>query len=314
MSISVLIPAYDAAATLARALDSIAAQDAPVLEIIVVDDGSADATAAVASGHGAPGLRLIRHERNKGSSAALNSGIAAALGDWIAFLDADDEWLPGKLTAQHAALRALPSADICATAFETVDAEGRLLFRYGEEVFPEPPALFWKRLLRESAIAKPSVLARRSALEAAGPFDTALPVGEDQDMWLRLAARAPVAYVHGLYTRVHAGAGSLTRIAAPYRERDLLLPMIERHLEQLWGRLDEAEARAIRAERRARAGRNLCDSCRGDWAQWRAGVSLLLQAARDGHAPLESFAKASNTAPLVQCVKARYRMDKARSH
>ena len=103
MPVSVPIPAYNASATLARALDSVAAQRIEGLDVVVVDDGSTDATAAIAAAHPlAPGV--IRHEANRGSSAALATALAAARFDRVAFLDADDEWLPGKLAAQLPAL------------------------------------------------------------------------------------------------------------------------------------------------------------------------------------------------------------------
>jgi len=301
MIVSVIIPAYNAETTLARALGSVQAQDFRFHEVIVVDDGSTDETAAVAERSVLDGLRLVRHAGNRGSSAALNTGIAAASGDWIAFLDADDEWLPGKMSAQLRALEQQPDAALCATGFETVDASGAVMYRYGLEPFPEAPAVFWKRLLRDSAVAKPSVLARRDALVDAGPFDESLTLGEDQDMWLRIAARHPVAYVHEVLLRVHTGAPSLTR-GDPLRERDQLLPMIERHLLALWGRLDEPEARAIRAERWARTGQNLA-SAEADWTVWAAGARLLANAARAGHKPTETLAVILATSPAARWLK-----------
>ena len=97
-SISVVIPAYNSAAQLARALDSVLAQTRPAEEILVVDDGSTDATAEVARSYG-DAVRLIA-QANAGAAAARNAGIRAARGTWIAFLDADDEWLPDRLALQ----------------------------------------------------------------------------------------------------------------------------------------------------------------------------------------------------------------------
>lgn len=305
MIVSVVIPAYNADATLARALASVRAQGYAFHESIVVDDGSSDETARVAEGFGLEGLRLVRHAGNRGSSAALNTGIAAASGDWIAFLDADDEWLPGKMAAQQRILEQQPGSALCATGFETVDAAGKAVFCYGLEPFPEAPDAFWKRLLRDSAIAKPSVLARRSALIEAGPFDESLTLGEDQDMWLRIAAHHPVAYVHEVLLRVHAGAPSLTR-GNPLRERDQLLPMMERHLLALWGRLDEQEARGIRAERWARTGQNLAGA-EGDWTVWAAGARLLVNAALAGHRPAETLSTILATSPAARWLKQQVR-------
>ncbi|MBU1395449.1 MAG: glycosyltransferase family 2 protein, partial [Gammaproteobacteria bacterium] len=91
---SVVIPAFNAAATLARAVESVRAQSWPAHEIIVVDDGSADATAEIAAGF--DGVRLIR-QKNSGVSVARNAGAAAASGDWLAFLDADDWYAPDRI-------------------------------------------------------------------------------------------------------------------------------------------------------------------------------------------------------------------------
>ena len=91
LPVTVVIPAYDRAELLPRALASVAAQTAAPAEILVIDDGSADDTAAVAERLGA---RVLRHERNRGVSAARNTALDAAGGEWVAFLDTDDEWLP----------------------------------------------------------------------------------------------------------------------------------------------------------------------------------------------------------------------------
>ncbi len=98
MRISVVIPAYNAGRYIGRAIDSVLAQTRPAEEIIVVDDGSTDNTAEIAGAYG-DRIRFIRQE-NAGASVARNTGIAAATGNWIAFLDADDEWLPEKLRLQ----------------------------------------------------------------------------------------------------------------------------------------------------------------------------------------------------------------------
>ena len=101
-TVSVVIPCYNGAAFLREALDSVLAQTRPPLEVIVVDDGSTDDSAAIAESYGPP-VRVIRQE-NQGESVARNRGIDEARGDWIAFLDADDVWKPEKLARQLAAV------------------------------------------------------------------------------------------------------------------------------------------------------------------------------------------------------------------
>lgn len=106
MSISVVIPAYNAAGTLQETLDSIAAQSTPVDEVIVVDDGSSDATAQIAGQH--PLRPRVLPAQHRGAAAALNAGIQATHGSYLAFLDADDLWLPEKTRLQQAILDANP--------------------------------------------------------------------------------------------------------------------------------------------------------------------------------------------------------------
>ena len=120
--VTVLIPAYNAAATIQRAVDSVLAQTYHDFEIVIVDDGSRDATAEIIAAYDSPAIRLLRLARNQGESGAMNEGIAVAKGELIAFLDADDEWLPTKLAKQVQALQANPNAVMVTCACRYYDA------------------------------------------------------------------------------------------------------------------------------------------------------------------------------------------------
>ena len=122
---SVIIPAFNAATTLARAIDSVRAQSWPVHEIIVVDDGSSDDTADVARRFG-DAVRLIR-QRNSGVSVARNAGAAAATGDWLAFLDADDWYAPDRIKLHAAWIEEDATLDCLTGDYEYHDADGTLL-------------------------------------------------------------------------------------------------------------------------------------------------------------------------------------------
>lgn len=122
---SVVIPAYNAAATLARAIESVLGQSWPAHEIIVVDDGSRDATAEIALGYGAP-VRLVR-QANQGVSVARNAGAAAATGDWLAFLDADDWYAPDRLRLHAEWIAEDAGLDFLTGDYEYRDVEGKLL-------------------------------------------------------------------------------------------------------------------------------------------------------------------------------------------
>lgn len=180
--ISVIIPAWQAAATIAETLASVAAQTRPADEVIVVDDGSTDGTAAVASA-ALPSARIIRRP-NGGVAAALNTGLAAAQGRLLALLDADDLWLPGKLAAQEAALAGAPAlagvgghmeSFFCANMPPGARAAVRL------PAGPEPSLLYGALLLR------------RDAYDAVGPHDEALRAGQFID-WMHRARLAGLAF------------------------------------------------------------------------------------------------------------------------
>lgn len=172
--ISVVIPAYNAAGLLPAALESVFNQTVRPHEVIVVDDGSRDATAEVAGRF--PAVTVIRQE-NGGPGAARNRGIHAATGEWIALLDADDTWLPERLERQ------LPYTQDPAVAL----IQGRGDTRAARAA---PDCIDFERLWQGNCITTTTVLLRRSAVMEAGLFseDRALIGVEDYHLWLRLAA------------------------------------------------------------------------------------------------------------------------------
>jgi glycosyltransferase involved in cell wall biosynthesis len=189
-SVSVIVPCYNAEHYLENALDSIRSQACPDLEIIVVDDGSTDDTAGVLRKLNGTDLQVLRQD-NTGPAAARNLGISAARGKWIAFLDADDYWLPSKLNLQLESLARKPDAAFCYSSGIYIGPPNTRRIqkphRSGEDVF-------WS-LLWGSQLLMGSVIVRRECFAQAGSFDTQLRTGEDWDMWLRLAARWTSCYV-----------------------------------------------------------------------------------------------------------------------
>jgi glycosyltransferase involved in cell wall biosynthesis len=295
--ITALIPAYDAAATIERALASVFAQNYPALEIIVVDDGSTDDTASIARRYEGRGVRLIALERNLGVCGATNAGLRAARGEYVAFLDADDEWLPGKLEKQLAQIAAHPTMSFSSCAGHLMSPAGEILELYDTELPPYAPDDVWRGLLAESLVNKSGVLARRASLIEAGEFDEALVIAEDQDMWIRLALVGEVGFLTEQLIRRHDTPGSLMKRHVT-READYLLPMIERHLHRLRDRLDPGELRRIRGRRCAKIGRNLCAN--GYYAR---GAALVLRAAMLREQPLANLAFVISAAPPLQRLK-----------
>ena len=188
--VSVVIPTFDRKSVLPRALHSVLAQTVPATEIIVVDDGSTDGTAQCVQEEFSQ-VRLLTQE-NLGVSAARNRGIEASTGDWIGFLDSDDEWTPEKLERQLADLVDLPDIRVCHT--------DEVWIRHHRRVNPRRKhAKFGGRIFRYClplcAMSPSSILIHRSVLDDVGLFDEEFPACEDYDLWLRICARYPVHYL-----------------------------------------------------------------------------------------------------------------------
>ncbi len=183
--VSVIIPTYNRAALVQEAVASVLAQTWREFELIVVDDGSTDDTPEALAPY-ASRIRLLRRESRGGVSAARNAGMAAARGEWLAFLDSDDLWLPEKLARQMAYLAAHPEQLWCQTEETWVRRGVRL---------KQPPThrkiggrIFFQSL--ERCMVSPSaVILHRRLLEEHGGFDENLPAAEDYDLWLRLSWR-----------------------------------------------------------------------------------------------------------------------------
>jgi glycosyltransferase involved in cell wall biosynthesis len=194
-TVSVIIPSYNRCQSLPRALDSVLAQTRPAEEIIVVDDGSDDGTAAMLA-RDYPDLTCLVQD-NRGVSAARNAGIRAARGDWIALLDSDDEWLPQKLERQLQALQQARRSDSAAPLLVHCD---EIWIRKGRRVNPmdkhaKAGGWIFERCLPLCAISPSAVLMARELLTDVGEFDEDLPACEDYDLWLRICSRYPVLYV-----------------------------------------------------------------------------------------------------------------------
>ncbi len=182
--ISVIIPAYNCETTIQTALESVLCQTYPNLEIIAIDDGSTDGTRAVIQRLSDQRLRLIS-QTNAGVSASRNLGIQCSKGELIAFLDADDLWVPTKLTAQFKALQARPAAAVAYSWTDHIDSSGHLL-RAGLRCC-HTGNVYQSLLLANFLESGSNPLIYRSALETVGGFDPELSHAEDWDMWLRLA-------------------------------------------------------------------------------------------------------------------------------
>ena len=190
MEISVIIPTYNRAFRLRNALRSIYAQTLKPMEVLVIDDGSTDETGEMIKSE-FPQVRYIP-TKSKGVSHARNVGIRASRGQWIALLDSDDEWLPGKLAAQVELIKRNPGYRICHTE--------EIWIRHGVRVnqmdkHRKSGGRIFQDCLPLCVISPSSVMIERSLLKDVGLFDEKLIVCEDYDLWLRICAREPVLFV-----------------------------------------------------------------------------------------------------------------------
>lgn len=199
--VSVIIPTFNRARTLPRALESVLAQTYRDFELLVVDDASTDQTEALVRARADSRIRYLRQETNRGVAAARNRGLAQARAPLIAFLDSDDLWAPQKLARQVALFARSPlRVGLVYTGVETMDEHGLRsidLPRLRGDAFPA--------LLRGNAIhgGGSNVMIRREAYEVVGGFDETLPAIEDYEYWLRIARFFYVDYAPEPLARVH---------------------------------------------------------------------------------------------------------------
>ena len=186
--VSVVIPTCNRAGSLPRAVGSVLAQTWTDFELLIVDDHSTDETPAVTARFADGRIRSFRHERNSGQSKALNTGIEHARGEYVAFLDDDDEWLPGKLAAQVALLDAAPPAVGLVYCWrDELDEASRR--RIGTPRLTLGGDIFEHALALHLPVSPSSWLVRRSTARSVGGFDEALRRAKDVDFMSRICAR-----------------------------------------------------------------------------------------------------------------------------
>ena len=197
MKISAIIPAYNSQDFILDAIHSIQNQTHPVDEIIVIDDGSTDSTQQIIQSQTSD-IKYISQE-NQGPSAARNTGIKVAQGDWIAFLDADDQWMPDKIEKQLLALKHSPELHLLAGDMQEIGINNELitqsvlakhnLLQKFQEINSLPIKNALAELVNKNFIPTGTVLVNRSTLIEAGMFNTAIRFGEDLELWAKIATK-----------------------------------------------------------------------------------------------------------------------------
>jgi len=233
--ISVIIPTYNRAAFIARAIDSVLAQTHKADEIIVVDDGSTDTTQEILAGYH-DSIQIIT-QTNHGVSSARNSGIKAAKGRWICLLDSDDVWHPAKLERQKAYHDKHPSCKISHTQEQWI--------RNGKKIrqkayHDKPQGWCFDENLCFCKIAPSTIMIEKEVFAKVGLFDERLKVCEDYDLWLRILRHFRLGLVDEVLTTKYAGHENqlsfTTAMMDSYRIEALLkhkdLPLVQEEIKK----------------------------------------------------------------------------------
>lgn len=220
--VSIILPTYNRAAFLPKALDSVFAQAYENWEIILIDDGSTDDTVAILEGYDDARIRYFFQE-NQGVSSARNYGIAQCDGEVIALLDSDDEWLPEKLSSQ---LRYMKEHGY------VISQTNEIWVRKGKRVnqpakYAKPEGWFFEASLEMCLISPSCTMFTREVWENIGPFDVNMPSCEDYDMWLRACLQYPVGLVKDRLTIKHGGRPDQLSICVPCADQHRIRALLK---------------------------------------------------------------------------------------
>jgi glycosyltransferase involved in cell wall biosynthesis len=217
--VSVIMPTFNAEKYICEAMDSVLNQVYKDFEIIVIDDGSNDDTQQILGQYGNK-IRYV-YQENRGVSAARNRGVCQAWGEYVAFLDADDIWLTEKLSSQVSIAEQNPEIDLFFSDAEVFNDKGLLRTSYrpshvaeyeagsfrhqiASAIFNDGSVIkgnFYKDLLMGNLITMSTVLVRKECLERIGYFNEGLSIGEDYDLWMRIARARNILYFNSVKTR-----------------------------------------------------------------------------------------------------------------
>lgn len=220
--VSIILPTYNRAAFLPKALDSVFAQTYENWEIILIDDGSTDDTVAILKKYDDARIRYFFQE-NQGVSSARNYGIAQCDGEVIALLDSDDEWLPEKLASQ---LRYMEEHGY------VISQTNEIWVRKGKRVnqpakYAKPEGWFFEASLEMCLISPSCTMFTREVWENIGPFDVNMPSCEDYDMWLRACLQYPVGLVKERLTIKHGGRPDQLSICVPCADQHRIRALLK---------------------------------------------------------------------------------------
>lgn len=224
MNFSVVIPLYNKEPHIKRTIDSVLAQTYQNFEIIVVNDGSTDNGPDIVLSYSDPRIRLF-NQVNQGVSVARNNGIASSRFDFIAFLDADDEWLPEYLEKIYDMMQNFPGCGAYATAYRTIRPDGEIFLTSLDRLSSQSSVSFLSNLFElfqyGSVFYSSSVVVSKSLLNEIGGFPAGVVLMEDIDCWLKISLRKPIAFCPERLVIYHQDATNRSNIhktisEAPY--------------------------------------------------------------------------------------------------
>jgi len=234
VDVSIVVPLYNKAPYIGRAVSSILNQTFQNFELVIVDDGSTDEGVSIIKNFKDPRIKII-HQENSGVSIARNTGIRNSAGKLIAFLDADDEWTPGHLEALVRLWKGHPQAGMFATAFK-VGEPGSPFRSPVVRAIPPPP---WKGILpnyfeaaarSDFLINSSSVAIPKNVLMDTGGFIPGEGWGEDLDLWMRIALKYPVAFAWEGESIYHRGISDQVTGSVPHLHQQ---PMVVRAMNEI---------------------------------------------------------------------------------
>ena len=206
--VSVIMAVYNTADYVAEAIDSVLAQDYRPLELMVIDDGSTDATPEILQRYADRPEVLLLHQDNAGQKVARNKGLRHATGEYVCFCDSDNAWLPGRTTRQVALMEDDPEVIVAYGDVQFIDDAGNDL---PTPVVRRHSGRISGKLLANNFVTFNTVIARREAIDRIGGFDETVTMGDDYDLLLRLSALGPFRHVAETLARYRIRPGQLSQ-------------------------------------------------------------------------------------------------------
>jgi glycosyltransferase involved in cell wall biosynthesis len=267
-TVSVVLPVFNGELSIGRAVQSVLRQTMSDLELVVVDDGSADRTSTVVSRYSEARLKLVELANNLGTSAARNTGISLARGEYIAFLDSDDEWLPDKLERQVGTIQAAPATTgISTTGFRIHRVVGGCY----QDTIPDPHGDWQRQQMTMCALGPGSTLmVKRDVFPQVGMFDVALRRFEDWDWMIRCLAVCDIVICPNVLAVLHVDRRPSVRVVQRSAER-----FLEKHLQRSEATFGSSAARRLRASVELEIARTMIAN-----GQYRSALPYIVRAGR----------------------------------